>query len=232
MTYQPWILKCQNEIIEPRKRVIENHPLTVGMLNGSVEKAHAEKFFSGLMWHLQDFGKHVSHLMNKRPPEASTLLANRSEDTDGDTGVLKRIVNILGGNTEIIERSPYLHNPHPVWITHDALLRSAIYSTDFPWQAGAAALNSGIECLVPTMIEPLFIATTKRYGLTKEDAAWLDSRSGEAERQHGENGWILLNHFVKPDDFALQALCRFQIDALSYSMAYRLLESGINRNTM
>jgi hypothetical protein len=190
----------------------------------------AERFFAGLMWHLQDFGKHVEHLIKKRPPEASQLLANRSEDEDGDTDVLKRIVTRLGGNTELIFREPYLYKPHPVWITHDALLRSAIYSTDFPWQAGTAALNAGIETLVPTMIEPLFVAATKCYGLTSEDAAWLESRAGEEERQHGENGWILLNHFVRPDDSALQSLCRFQIDALSYSMAYRLLESGMNRN--
>ena len=183
------------------------------------------------MWHLLDFGRHVAHLMNKRPAEVSKRLEGRSEDQDGDTTILKRIVDALGGPSEQIEKQPWSYSPHPVWITHDALLRSAVYSQDLPWQVGAAALNVGIETLVPTMIEPLFHAATKTYQLSSTQAEWLESRSGEAERQHGENGFILLSEFVHSEDRLLQQQCRFQIDALSYSMAYRLLESGMRRST-
>ena len=222
-----WILKIQEELIEPRRRVIENHPFVRGMLAGQVERADAERFFSGLMWHLLDFGNHVGHLMAKRPAEVSRVLEGRSEDQDGDTTILRRIVDALGGPSEQIEKRPWTYRAHPVWITHDALLRSAVYSPDFPWQVSAAALNVGIETLVPSMIEPLFHAAKKNYHLSDSQAEWLESRSGEAERQHGENGYILLAKFVGEDDRALQEKCRFQIDALSYSMAYRLLESGI-----
>jgi hypothetical protein len=178
------------------------------------------------MWHLLDFGKHVEHLMKKRPAEVSRLLEGRSEDKDGDTGILKRIVDALHGPSEAIEKQPWSYHPHPVWITHDALLRAAIYSYDLPWQVGAAGLNVGIEALVPTMIEPLFHAATHSYKLSHSQAEWLESRSGEAERQHGENGFILLAEYVGQNDKQLQQQCRFYIDALSYSMAYRLLESG------
>jgi thiaminase len=222
-----WLESCRLELVEPRKRVIENHPFVKGMLTGQIEKPAAERYFSGLMWHLLDFGKHVEHLMSKRPAEVSKVLEGRSEDKDGDTAILRRIVEALGGPIEQIEKRPWTYRAHPVWITHDALLRSAIYSRDFKWQVGAAALNVGIESLVPTMIEPLFRAATRNYRLTSSQAEWLESRSGEAEKQHGENGYIILEKYVDPEDHELQDQCRYQIDALSYSMAYRLLESGL-----
>ena len=55
---------------------------------------------------------------------------------------------------------------------------------------------------------------------------WLESRSGEEERQHGENGYALLAEFVPHGDRTLQSQCLFYIDQLSASMAYGLLESG------
>jgi hypothetical protein len=225
-----WLASCHQDLILPRRKAIQNHRFVQSMLQGQSEKVDAEWFFSGLMWHLLDFGKHVGHLMAKRPVEVSDFLKGRSEDEDGDTGILKRIVDALGGSSDQIIKQPWTYRPHPVWITHDALLRSAVYSTDLSWQAGAAALNVGIESLVPTMIEPLFHAATKNYGLSKNQSEWLESRSGEAEKQHGENGYLILAEFVPQNDVELQQKCRFMIDALSYSMAYRLLESGLPRS--
>jgi hypothetical protein len=222
-----WLEKCRKEIIEPRRAAIPQHPFVRAMLSGSAEPLHAERYFSGLMWHLLDFGKHVQHHMQKRPPEVDKFLEGRSEDKDGDTDILRRIVEALGGPAEQIAKEPWTYRPHPVWITHDALLRSAVYSSDFPWQVGTAALNVGIESLVPTMIEPLFAAATQQYHLSSDQAAWLESRSGEEEKQHGENGWLILSKFVPTEDLALQKLCRFHIDALSNSMAYGLLNSGL-----
>jgi hypothetical protein len=196
------------------------------MLNGSALLEGANSYFSGLMWHLLDFDKHVAHLFNKRPKEISDLLAHRSEDVDGDTEILSRIVTAFSGPTEIIKNTPWRYTPHPVWIHHDALLRSAIYSHDLPWQVGVAALNVGIESLVPYMIEPLFRGAVKNYGITSHQAQWLESRSGEAEIQHGENGFIILSKYVIAEDEKLKNLCLFHIDSLSRSMAYGLLESG------
>lgn len=222
-----WLEAIHQELILPRRRAIAEHPFMVAMLDGTAERQSAGAFFAGLMWHLQDFGKHVGHLMVKRPANLSTLLEGRSEDKDGDTEILGRIVTAFGYDTALIEKTPWRFVPHRVWIHHDALLRSTIYSTDFPWQVGTAALNVGIESLVPFMIEPLFQASVQQYGVSQSQAAWLESRSGEMERQHGENGYILLTHCVDPEDLPLQEQCRFFIEALSHSMAYGLLESGL-----
>lgn len=224
-----WIKSIHEEIIIPRKNVIIHHPFTVAMKNGSAEKKDAEKYFSGLMWHLLDFGKHVAHLMQKRPKEVDTFLAGRAEDKDGDTDILGRIVAAFGGPMEVITQTPWNYRPDPVWNYHDALLRSAIYSTDHPWQVGTAALNMGIEALVPTMIEPLFEASVQNYGITRNQAAWLESRSGEEEKQHGENAYLILAEFVDPKDKELISKCRYYVDALSYSMAYNLLSSGLKK---
>ncbi|MBC7692153.1 MAG: hypothetical protein H7222_10315 [Methylotenera sp.] len=223
----PWLAECHQRIILPRRRVIETHPFMQAMRSGSAEPAHAERYFSGLMWHLLDFGKHVAHLMEKRPAEVSTLLAGRSEDKDGDTGILSRIVTAFDGPTQLIEKTPWKYRPHAVWIHHDALLRSVIYSSDLPWQVGAAGLNVGIEALVPYMIEPLFKASVEKYGISSSQAQWLESRAGDEEKQHGENGYILLKHFVGKDDLLLQQQCIFYMEALSHSMAYGLLQSGM-----
>ncbi len=227
-----WLAQIRSQMIEPRRKAILGHPFLRAMQAGSAEPRDAERYFSGLMWHLMDFGRHVEHLFKKRPAEVSDFLAGRSEDQDGDTQILARIVKAFGGPVEQIEHTPWKYKPHPVWIRHDALLRSAIYSTDYGWQIGAAALNVGIETLVPTMIEPLYIASVKNYGVTTEQAAWLESRSGEEERQHGENGFLLLERFVDPNDETLQRQCEFFIDALSHSMAYGLLNSGMRPDRM
>ncbi|MEO5668333.1 MAG: hypothetical protein ABIR96_09760 [Bdellovibrionota bacterium] len=222
-----WLERLRREVLIPRGKRIENHSFVKGMQSGSVEPARAVHFFAGLMWHLMDFGKHVEHLMNKRPPEVQKLLEGRDEDKDGDTEILGRIVKAFGGDFATISKTPWRYEPHPVWIHHDALLRAAIYSEDLPWQVGTAALNVGIESLVPTMVEPLFFAAVKNYGVSDDEAAWLESRSGEKEKQHGENGFIILSHHVGPEDFELQDKCGFYVRALSRSMAYGLLESGL-----
>ena len=222
-----WLKTAHTNILVPRRRVIENHPFMKAMQTGSAEPADAERFFSGLMWHLLDFGKHVGHHMAKRPPEVADFLKGRSEDVDGDTDILGRIVKAFGGPIEVITTKPWNYQPHPVWSRHDAFLRSAIYSSDLPWQVGTAALNVGIESLVPTMIEPLFKASVENYGITSHDAKWLESRSGEEEKQHGENGYWVLTEFVKQNDRELQSKCLFFINLLSESMAYGLLDSGL-----
>lgn len=223
----PWLDRAHRTLILPRRAAIAAHPFMQQMLSGSAEPQHAEAFFSGLMWHLLDFGAHVRHLFAKRPADAARILENRSEDKDGDTGILGRIVEAFGGDTALIAKTPWRYRPHRVWIQHDALLRAAIYSSDLPWQVGTAALNVGIEALVPFMIEPLFKASVERYGVSRSQAAWLESRAGEEERQHGENGYILLSRFVDAKDTALQDQCAFFIEALSASMAYGLLQSGL-----
>lgn len=222
-----WLREIHTDLMIPRRRAIENHPFMQAMLAGEAKKEDASRYFSGLMWHLLDFGKHVAHLFEKRPPEVTQFLAGRSEDKDGDTDILARTVEAFGGNPQEIATKPWDYSPHRVWVTHDALLRSAIYSKDFSWQVGTAALNVGIESLVPYMIEPLFKASVKNYGVSTSNAKWLESRSGEEEKQHGENGYLVLSEFVSREDKALQKQCSFYIEALSYSMAFGLLESGL-----
>lgn len=227
-TLPRWLSDIHQETILPRRAQIQSHPFVLAMKSGTATDAEAERYFSGLFWHLLDFGKHVEHLMKKRPAEVADRLAGRAEDKDGDTDILGRIVDRFGGPRRQIEKSPWAYRPHPNWVQHDALLRAAIYSTDLPWQVGTAALNVGIESLVPWMIGPLFAACRERYGLDSNQAEWLESRSGEAEIQHGENGFIILSQFVSESDHTLQEQCRFYVDALSQSMAERLLATGVS----
>lgn len=225
----PWLREIHQTIIVPRREEMANHPFMLAMDEGSAKPEDALRFFSGLMWHLLDFGKHAAHLFAKRPADVATLIEGRSEDTDGDTDILGRIVEGFGGDPAAIARDPWSFVPHPVWVQHDALLRAAIYSEDLEWQVGTAALNVGIEALVPYMVEPLFDSSVRNYGVSRDQAAWLASRAGEEEIQHGENGFLILDRYVTAADAVLQKKCRFFIEALSRSMAYRLLSSGLER---
>ncbi|NCN40642.1 hypothetical protein GW916_05270 [bacterium] len=227
MAYTKWLEDIKTEIIQPRAKDLVAHPFIKSMQDKTASHEDAQRYFSGLMWHLLDFDKHVRHLIKKRPQEVTTFLAGRHEDVDGDTDILGRIVEFFGGPRKQIENSPWTYTPHKVWVHHDNLLRSAIYSTDFPWQVGTAALTIGIESLVPLMIEPLYESAVKVYGVSSHQAEWLESRSGEIEKQHGENGYLILSEFADPNDEALTALARFYVDQLSYSMTYGLLESGM-----
>ncbi len=230
LTHLPkWLAEIRNEVIIPKRKKMLEHPFMIAMQNGMAEKSDAVHYFSGLMWHLSGFESICNHLFAKRPAEVATMLKGRSEDTSGDVDILARIVKDFGGPAERLLGEPWNFAPHPVWVQHDALLRAAIYSPDFEWQVGTAALNVGIESLVPFMIEPLYRATIERYGVSREGAKWLESRSGEEEIQHGENGFLILAEYVKPGDAALIEKCRFYIEHLSSSMAFRLLDSGLPR---
>ena len=93
----PWLAQIHHELIVPRRKRIQQHAFMQAMRNGSAEPKDAQGYFSGLMWHLLDFGKHVGHLMGKRDPAVADFLAGRSEDKDGDTAILGRIVEAFGG---------------------------------------------------------------------------------------------------------------------------------------
>ncbi len=222
-----WLDQIQEQILKPRAEEIRNHPFVLSVLSGQARREDAVHYFAGLMWHLIDFDKHVAHLHKKRPASIDDFLKERSEDKDGNTDILGRIVKEFGGPFETLVQSPWAYRPHPVWVNHDALLRSAIYSTDLSWEVGVAALNVGIESLVPTMIEPLFEGCTKNYGLSRWSAQWLESRSQEEERQHGENGFLILERYLDPDNQKVLKTCECYIDALSRSMATQLLKSGL-----
>lgn len=223
--WAPWLRETHHEIILPARQRMLSHAGLQAVQAGKASRNHILSYFSGLLWHLKDFDKHVSHLMKKRPPEISRLLEGRSEDQDGSLDSLVKPVDFFGGDSQLILKSPWSYEPHEVWVHHDALLRSCIYSTDFEWQVGTAALNIGIEALVPYMVGSLLEASHKKYQFGGENAEWLESRSGEEEIQHGENGYLLLNHYIDESDHALIEKCRFFIRALSHSMSDRLFMS-------
>lgn len=220
-----WVRRLHDEIIEPARNRMLRHQGLQGVVEGRAQKSAILQYFSGLLWHLRDFDKHVAFLMKKRPQEVDALMVGRSEDQDGSLDSLVRPVEFFGGNASMILETPWAFKPHPVWIHHDAMLRSCIYSQDFEWQVGAAALNVGIESFVPDMVGALMQACHQSYGFGGKNAEWLESRSGEEERQHGENGYIILNKFVEEGDVELISKCKFFIRALSDSMSRRLFSS-------
>ena len=72
-------------------------------------------------------------------------------------------------------------------------------------------------------------ASMKQYEITREQAVLLKSGSGDEEKQHRENGYLILKKFVHPHCALLQQQFVFYIGQLSASRACGLLESGLQR---
>lgn len=78
------------------------------------------------------------------------------------------------------------------------------------------------------MLEPLLRAAVLHDGLNHHQAEWLASRSGEEERQHGDNGFILLRRSVDPTDAQLVEHCRFFVEILSDMISGTLPDTGLS----
>ena len=72
-----WLKLAYFEIIQPKREIIQNHEFVQKMKLGEARKEDAKHYFAGLMWHLLDFGKHVSHLIQKRPDEVDHFLKDK-----------------------------------------------------------------------------------------------------------------------------------------------------------
>ena len=80
------------------------------------------------------------------------------------------------------------------------------------------------------MCGPLADALEQGYGVTGLPLKWLQQRTTLEEIEHGDNGFLILSHFVDETDAQLVATCRLYADKLSLSMSKYLLDGGLRLN--
>lgn len=230
----PWVQDLYKDVILPRRRSAAAHPFTQAIRAGQVEKSALVAYFQGMYWHVTRAGHLFGGFFARRPAEVATLLAGRAEDghspeeeTRLQKSSLGALITALGGDLEGFEAGLADYVPPQEWFLHETQLRSAIFSADFPWQIGASTINAGTEGIVPWMCGPLADALEEGYGIHGLALEWLHQRITPEEIQHGDNGFLILSHFVDANDSDLVANCGLYADKLSLSMSQGLLNGGL-----
>jgi hypothetical protein len=62
-------------------------------------------------------------------------------------------------------------------------------------------MNAGTEGIVPYYCGPLADALEKGYNISGVALEWLKQRGTDAAKQHGDNGFRVLSHFVDNKDY-------------------------------
>lgn len=230
----PWVQTLYADVILPRRHSAARHPFTEAVRLGQVEKSVLVAYFQGMYWHVTRAGHLFGGFFARRPAEVGTFLEGRAEDghsPEDETRLQKSslgaLIDALGGDAQTFEAGLTDYTPPPEWFLHETQLRSAIFSMDFPWQVGAAAINAGTEGIVPWMCGPLADALAEGYGIHGLALEWLHQRITPEEIEHGDNGFLILSHFVDQSDPEQVALCRLYADKLSLSMSKALLDGGL-----
>ncbi len=230
----PWVQSLYRDTILQRRRDAAAHPFTQAVRAGEVDPRALAAFFGGMYWHVTRAGHLFGGFFARRPAAVETFLEGRSEDghsPEDETRLQKTslgaLIDALGGDSETFAQEIVDYAPPQEWFWHEAQLRSAIFSSDFPWQVGAAAINAGTEGVVPWMCGPLADALAAGYGINGLALEWLHQRITPEEIEHGDNGFLILSHFVDETDAEQVSACRLYADKLSLSMSKHLLDCGL-----
>ena len=137
------------------------------------------------------------------------------------------LIEALGGDFMWFKTNLDMFSPPYEWFLHNAQLRAAIYSPDFSWEVGTAAMNTGTEGTVPWYCGPLARALETGYGINGIATEWLRVRGGQEAKEHADNGFKVLSHFVDEGDTKTIGECNLFVDRLSLSMSQTLLDCGL-----
>jgi pyrroloquinoline quinone (PQQ) biosynthesis protein C len=232
---KPWIRTLYLQSASRRKSA-SNHRFISAIEAGVVSKRALLNYFQGMYWHVARSGHLFINLALQRPPAVKEYLSSiggriddghSSEDAKrATTESLGALLEVLGGDFKQFIAELDTYTPPYEWFLHNAQLRSAIYSSDFTWEIGVAAMNAGTEGVVPYYCGPLAVALEKGYNIKGVALEWLKFRGTEAAKRHGDNGFRVLSHFIDDTNEQKIAQVSLQIDQLSLSMSKTLLDCG------
>ncbi len=204
--HSDWLIELRRDVIEPVRDKALAHPFLADIAAGTFPVHKLRRYFADLCWTIITTPGVVASLAARTPHyehEIKTKLLENAHSEWNHSWALAQTVTALGGPGDRI-----YEGPEHTW---DALpyawhLRNwqVLYAYNEPWIDGVAAFAVGIEALVPTIINPLWHACEANYGLKDEALDWLAWHGGEVEMQHGNDGLLILEQKVAPDDVALQ----------------------------
>ena len=177
------------------------------------------------------------NLASRRPASVAAFISSiggrvsdghSSEDAKRATeGSFRALMEALGGDFDAFKTDLDSYQPPYEWFLHNAQLRAAIYSADFSWEVGTAAMSAGTEGTVPWYCAPLARALEKGYDIKGVATEWLRVRGIQEAKEHADNGFKVLSHFIEVDDVRKISECSMFVDRLSISMSHTLLDCGL-----
>jgi len=232
---KPWIHPLYLKSASRRKNA-ENHRFIAAIEAGVVPKNVLLDYFQGMYWHIARSGDLFINLALRRRPAVKDYLVSIGGRVDdghsseaakrATTESLGALLEALGGDFKQFIAELDTYTPPYEWFLHNAQLRSAIYSPDFSWEVGVAAMNAGTEGIVPYYCGPLANALEKGYNIHGVALEWLKQRGTAAAKRHGDTGFKVLSQFIDNKDHQKIAQISLHIDQLSLSMSKTLLDCG------
>lgn len=224
-----WLQQLRTEVIDPIRREVAAHPFLIGAVSGELPIAIVRHYLTGLLWNITAFPECVAALASRTPrydhATKRLLLENAAAEMDHPFA-LADTVRYLGGDPDPILHGPeHAYLPPHAWFDHHGLLE--LYAYKKPWIEGVAAINVGIEAVVPSQIGPLGLALHTKYGVPKEHMAWFHWHGGEVEQEHGNDGLRILERHVAPDDKETQALCGYAVRRIGSMLGHELPDDAM-----
>ena len=219
-----WLKEIEEEIINPLRERALNHPFIREVSEGRLPVYKVRRLLGDVLWSITGFPELIAALASRCPKydhEVKTkLLANAYEERTHPQ-LLARVVRALGGDPEPMLNGPaYKYRPlKPLWHRRN-WEELCVYHK--PWVVAIAALGVGVESMVPYIFGTIGKGLKRHYGLKGEDMAWFRIHGGEVEMEHGEDGFRILERYVRPDDEETIAACKDAIEMTASEMVESL----------
>ena len=224
-----WLRRLRADVIDPIRRDVGAHPFLVGAVAGTLPIEAIRAYLTGLLWNIAGFPECVAALASRTPRhdhETKRLLLQNAAAEVEHPFALADTVRYLGGDADgPLNGTTGGYRPPKAWFDHHSLLE--LYAYQKPWIEGVAAINVGIEAIVPSQIGPLGRALHERYSVPRERMQWFHWHGGEVEQEHGNDGLRLLERYVAEDDNETQALCAYAVERIGSMLAHELPEDAL-----
>ena len=212
-----WVRRLLDEVILPRRAERLRSPLLVRAQRGEATRDELAQLLLVLLSIVVRFPEYIAALGARCPAfdwEIKTrLLANAYEECRHPF-LLGRAIRALGGDPDPVLRgdSP-LFDADPVRTARRQFVEQVLFER--PWIEGVALLEVGIETIAPVWVAAMEAALRERYGLGDDDLEWFGIHGGAVEQEHGNDGLLILERYVAPDDLETQARCRAVVERIS-----------------
>jgi pyrroloquinoline quinone (PQQ) biosynthesis protein C len=223
---QPWLRDMKQDLIIPLQKKALLHPFIKEARAGTLPRYKLRRLLSDVLWIVVGFPEYIAALAARCPRYNHRVKAGLLENAFNERThphLLGKTIEAFGGNPEVLLQGPeYAYKPTTVMWNMRNWIELCVYQK--PWIEGVAACAVGIEAIVPTIFGEILKASKEKYGLQGEGLTWLEIHGGEVEQSHGNEGLMLLDNLVNPDDEDTKKRCWIAIERSASLLAIDFLD--------
>ena len=212
-----WVRRLRDEVILPRREERLRSPLLQRAQRGEASREELAQFFTGVLAFIIKFPEYIAALAARCPTfdwEIKTKLLANAYEEHNHPFLLARAIRALGGDpAPMLRGADPAYSANPERNARRAFIEHVLFER--PWIEGVALLEVGIETIMPYWVRAMWIALRDQYGLSEHELAWFAIHGGEIEQEHGNDGLLMLERYVAPDDRETQARCRAIVERIA-----------------